>query len=254
MKRLENGLIEGFNYIYQPDGLIDWRRTLPKEFLYINPQKKNEIEKRLNKPVSEMDISSDNLKDTDLIILLGGIKWLTRIRGFSLVNYKVVSATEDYAAVSCNIKFIGNTDTDGREVEFSDNACAHQRNTTSFTKQYLLEMATNRAFCRCVRSFLNINIVSKEEILGSEDSYQDTKSQKDQVYVILQQTMDKHNTTLEKIKAFLIKNESEQPKQELISKWTCIEDIPKIMVLALIEKINKAASIKKTSENPTINS
>ena len=71
--RDENGLLDGTDYIFYEDGTIDWRAMVKSHFLVPNRQK-----------TSKTDVSS--LEDSQLIILLGGIKDLAQIRGFSRVE------------------------------------------------------------------------------------------------------------------------------------------------------------------------
>src|SRR5690242_1300655 len=113
MKRLPNGLIEGIEYSKDSNGYINWKSLIPSEFLYVNPNLKlrDKIEKKYNKPYSEINPIQDKVEDVDLIILLGGIKYLLKLRGFKEVNYTVNASTENYASVTCSIKFIPNEET-----------------------------------------------------------------------------------------------------------------------------------------------
>ena len=66
---------------------------------------------------SETDVSK--LKDWQLIILLGGIKELAQVRGYTDVRYDVHSPSSDYVVATCSIKWIPNFETEDREVVFS---------------------------------------------------------------------------------------------------------------------------------------
>ena len=55
---------------------------------------------------------------------------------------------------------------------FSAIGDASPNNTESFARFYLGPIAENRAFVRCVRNFLKINVVAQEE-LGSTKMFQD---------------------------------------------------------------------------------
>ena len=61
VKRDSNGLLEGVDYVFTEDGLIDWRKMVKTEYLVSNRDR-----------TSETDVTK--LTDAQLIILLGGIK------------------------------------------------------------------------------------------------------------------------------------------------------------------------------------
>ena len=58
--RNKDGLINGVDYVFTEDGLIDWRKMVKPEHLVPNKDR-----------TSETDVTK--LKDYQLIILLGGI-------------------------------------------------------------------------------------------------------------------------------------------------------------------------------------
>ena len=74
----------------------------------------------------------------------------------------------NHVAVSCNITYLPNYETNFKEVTFSDVANATIENTSSFAKKFLETIACNRAFVRCVRNFLNVHIVGDDEIDKSD--------------------------------------------------------------------------------------
>jgi hypothetical protein len=62
---------------------------------------------------------------------------------------------------------------------FEDMANATLENTNDFCAKFLETIATNRAFVRCVRNFLGINIVGDDEIDKSKNkvaSYENSES------------------------------------------------------------------------------
>ena len=75
VKRNQYGLLEDKNveYVFNEDGSINWRKMIKSEFLVANRDR-----------TDETDISK--LEDHELIILLGGLKDLASIRGFTSVN------------------------------------------------------------------------------------------------------------------------------------------------------------------------
>ena len=146
IERSADGLLKNVDYIFTEDGLIDWRKMVKEEHLVPNKDR-----------TSETDVTK--LKDYQLIILLGGIKELAQIRGFTNVSYTVTSPSPDYVVATCHISWIPNFETEDREVTFSAIGDASPNNTKSFAKFFLGPIAENRAFVRCVRNFLKINML-----------------------------------------------------------------------------------------------
>jgi hypothetical protein len=208
---------KSLNYVFNDDGAINWRKMVKTEHLVPNRQK-----------TQETDVSK--LQDRDLLILLGGIKELAQIRGFTNVNYTVTSPTPEYVAAVCSINFIGNYETGNREVQFSAIGDASPFNTKDFAKNYLGPIAENRSFCRCVRNFLKINIVAQEELGKTKD---EEKNAFDPAS-LLQRTMKEKNLTLDNIKKRLIK-ENYVGAEDI----TSVHDIPKIKIFELIDRITK---------------
>lgn len=223
-KRNKYGLIEDNNikYIYNDDGIIDWRAMVKTQYLVPNRQK-----------TQETDVSK--LEDKDLLILLGGIKELAQIRGYTDVSYKVVAASDSYFATSCKITWIPNYETENRTVTFEALADASLQNTKSFAKFFLAAIAENRAFVRCVRNFLKINIVSQEE-LGDVKIIDDSSSNENPTspYVLLEKIMKEKSINFETLKKKLIKEKFEKSED-----FNCVKDIPKSKVFELIERLKK---------------
>jgi hypothetical protein len=232
ISRNEYGLIcsPAINYVYGPDDLIDWRKMINPKHLV--PNKLNF--ERYNKPVPK---TIEGLEDKDLMILLAGIKELAQIRGYNSVEYTTSSPASDYVIATCTMSWIPNFETEGRIIKFTSIGDASPYNTTSFAKNYLGPIAENRAFVRCVRNFLRINIVSQEEIGGSPS--QDTEAQ-DSSSSLLKEVMAANSVTFEKIKEKLIE-EKFDGAQDLKS----VSDIPKFKQFELIERIKKKAASKK---------
>jgi hypothetical protein len=224
--RNKYGLIEdsNINYIYHDDGTINWRKMVKTEYLVNNRQK-----------TQETDVSK--LEDKDLLILLGGIKELAQIRGYSKVEYNVVSANDVYFATSCRITWLPNYETDGREIVFESLADATINNTKSFAKFFLAAIAENRAFVRCVRNFLKINIVSQEELGEAKlfDFTQQPNENPTSPQVVLEKVMKDKDVTFEQLKKKLIKE-----KFDNAENLNSTNDIPKSKIFELIERIKKA--------------
>lgn len=230
MKRLETGLIDGISYVYDESGKINWLKMIPEKFLYINPQKKESLEKRLNKKFE--DITLAETQDTDQIITLQGCRYLLDLRGYRYAKINVDVAAVDYAAATCEICFIPNVEENFEQI-FTANASAHLNNTANFMQNYLIEAASNRALCRAVRGYLKINSVSKEE-LGKENKVEEnepTESNFDPVSILGKLLLDRQ-IPFAKVQARLVKQGVAGAEA-----FESIRDIPKPNVIELIEKI-----------------
>jgi hypothetical protein len=227
--RNKYGLIEdsNVNYVYNEDGTINWRKMVKTEYLVPNRQK-----------TQETDVSK--LEDKDLLILLGGIKELAQIRGYTSVEYKVVAASDNYFATSCKIKWIPNYETNGRVIEFEALADATPNNTKSFARFFLAAIAENRAFVRCVRNFLKINIVSQEELGDAKLSYESSSSQDNPTspHVLLEKVMKEKGISFDTLKSKLIKE-----KFENAESLSSINDISKAKIFELIERLKKVSKV-----------
>ena len=106
--RDKDGLISdgSVEYVFADSGLIDWRKMLKTEHLVPNKDR-----------TSETDVTK--LKDYQLIILLGGIKELAQVRGYTNVNYDIHSPSPEYVVATCSITWIPNYETENKEVVFS---------------------------------------------------------------------------------------------------------------------------------------
>lgn len=235
-KRNEYGLIDDPSvvYVFNEDGTINWRKMIKPEFLVPN---KERFEKN-GKPVPK---SIEGLEDRELIILLGGIKDLAKIRGYSKVHHDVKAPAGDYVVSACSIEWIPNYETENRAVTFTAIGDASVFNTNSFGKSFLAAIAENRAFVRSVRNFLQINIVSQEE-LGANGSTPQQEPETDTASSALKEIMTAYGVSFDKVKATLIKDKFDNA--ETFSK---VEDIPKFKQFELIERIKKAASKPKES-------
>ena len=224
--RNQYGLLEdkSLNYVFNDDSTINWRKMVKTEHLVPNRQK-----------TQETDVSK--IQDKDLLILLGGIKELAQFRGYTSVEYKVVAASESYFATSCKITWLPNYETGGKEIVFESLADATVNNTKNFARFFLAAIAENRAFVRCVRNFLKINIVSQEE-LGDAKLIDDSVSQNENPtspHALLEKVMKDKSVNFDQLKKKLIKE-----KFDNADNLNSISDIPKAKIFELIERIKKA--------------
>ena len=225
LKRSEGGLIEGIDYVFNEDNTIDWRAMVKTEHLVPDRNK-----------TSETDVTK--LPDTQLIILLGGIKELAQIRGYTSVKYDIKCPSPEYVVTTCTIDWIPNYETEGQAVTFSAIGDASPNNTNSFAKNFLGPIAENRAFVRCVRNFLKINIVGKEELVGDTFARQTGVSEESETgtlsppYNLLEAAMKTKSVSLANVKKRL----NDEGYEKVINE---LEDIPKVKVFELIERIKK---------------
>jgi hypothetical protein len=231
VKRNEFGLVVGEKYVFNEDGTINWRKMISSEFLVPNKQ----IFQRRGKQTPS---STEGLEDSELLILLGGIKKLAQLRGYCGVRYQIKVPTNDYVVAVCTVDWIPNYETAGCEerlVTFSAIGDAHERNTNGFGKNYLGPIAENRAFVRAVRNFLKINIVSQEEIGGPNNN----EGGDDLALSKLRETMTEFGVTFDLIKKKLV-----EQKVDGADTFSSIEDIPRYKQFELIERIRTKAAEK----------
>lgn len=221
--RNQDGLIEGLTYHFNEDNSINWRKMIKPEFLVSNRDR-----------TSETDITK--LEDKDLLILLGGIKDVAQKRGFTSVTYDVKCPSADYVVATCTIDWIPNYETENNSIRFSAIGDASPANTKDFAKYFLGPIAENRAFIRCVRNFLKINIVGQDEIGKSKHNVDDS-SESTPIFepnAILEKVMKEKNISFSKLKEKLMK-ENYANAESFVS----LSDIPKIKIFELIERIQK---------------
>jgi len=130
-----------------------------------------------------------------------------------------------------------NYETGGKEIVFESLADATVNNTKSFARFFLAAIAENRAFVRCVRNFLKINIVSQEE-LGDAKLLDEGSSINDNPtspQAVLEKVMKDKNINFDQLKKKLVKE-----KFENAENLNSILDIPKSKIFELIERIKKA--------------
>ena len=223
VKRNQHGLLEdkSVTYIFNDDGSVNWRKMIKPEFLVANRDR-----------TDETDISK--LEDHELIILLGGLKDLASIRGFTSVTYNVNKACSEYVCVSCTITWIPNYETGGDPIVFESIADAGLNNTEGFGQMYLAAIAENRAFCRAVRNFLRINIVAKEEIKNVKTSKPTPSVNTASPDIFLAKLMKEKQIEFESIKARMVKEEINGA-----SDWNTLKDIPRLKMFEIIERLQK---------------
>ncbi len=171
----ERGLVKGRIYAYRSDGTIDWRRMIEPRFLGIKKEREEQVLKLFNKPLAEVDVAQ--LPDDWLIIKLGGTKRLASLRGYESATHRVDHVSDNRCVITCTIQWAPNFEHAMRSVTRSEVRSATFANTSGNIAQLFLEAtAANRSFVSAVRSFLNIDIVSDEEMEVSMDNKKEPSS------------------------------------------------------------------------------
>ena len=208
------------------------------EFLYPN---KGWFDIR-NKPVPT---STEGLDDKQLLIMLGGIKELAKMRGYSTVAFDVVHSSDGYVTAKCTISWNKNYETQD-EVVYQDYANATLANTDNFCAKFLETIACNRAFVRCVRNYLNIHIVGADEIDKSQGSGQAVEADAIATPItpvdLLEKTLrEKHGVdsfeSCKKVLRDLWKDD--KYRNESAAEWESFGDIPAKEARKLIVVLNK---------------
>lgn len=230
--RDDNGLLSNIQYVFNDDGSVNWRAMIKDDQLFPN---RGWFESR----GKDVPRSAEGLGDHQLLIKLGGIKELARLRGFSSVCYHTEKCEFDHVAVSCTMNFIGNYETGGQEILFQDMANATLDNTSSFATKFLETIACNRAFVRCVRNFLNVHIVGDDEIDKSGKPPSVEKSNKNPLspYGLLEKQFSNFDDFKNKLRD-LYTSGSYKQDVEVIKEWKDFSDIPPKEVRVLIGLIN----------------
>lgn len=138
------------DYPRKDDGSIDWFAVIPEKFIVAQDKSKSNV------PVSE-------LKDNEKMVLLGGWKYLLKERGYISKRDIIHTTTRDYVAITCEIIWQAHEDSGNKEQTYQASADSHFDNTDGFMQNFLTTNAQNRAFARCVREYLNIHVVGKDE-------------------------------------------------------------------------------------------
>lgn len=230
------GLLNHVDYIFCEDGTVNWRAMVPNEYLV--PNKQN-FERR-KQPVPK---NIEGLDDKDLLILLGGIKHLAAIRGFSKVDHEVIEANDQFVAVKTTITLIPNYETGYLSVSFSDLADASIYNTSSFAKHYLSAIAANRGFVRAWRNVLRLPILGQDEIgeaPADSDKVEDNKMQAGSPHATLQKKLDEKNIQWPKFKHFCVGKQI--PNSD---KWEDIQSVDKDQIVNILNLMSQKEQLKE---------
>lgn len=149
------------------DGTVDWRAvamTVPSHF-YVKAEHKETVARLLGKSIAEVrDLGPEDIvkvPDRYLVIRKAGILRLAEIRGYVSEIPDVQFASRDYVIVRSLITW---TPFEGMPTTSGGVGEANPENTTRLGAAYLAATAENRATARNVRDYLQIDIVSSDEL------------------------------------------------------------------------------------------
>lgn len=260
LSRNKWGLREDIDYKFLDSGEVDYRAMVPVKFLYVNPQNKEKIEKKYGKKIEELDIVKDKIQDSDLVINLPGIRYISAVRGFTDVSYEPIVANENYASTVCRILWGADYQSFNKSVSFQDTGSASLNTTKGIFQNYLIEIATNRAFCRAVRGFLRISIVSKDELVAegtlNQEESNNNNHNPDQNNIIspveiLRKLMSEDKIDFEKIKSQMLKKHKDSPEEVAkITEYKSIDDLPKNTIFDIIGRIKQRREKNSGTYNP----
>lgn len=150
--------------IYNQDGIIDWKSMIPSEYIVLNRLEyaKEGVNVDL---LSEEDYEKEksNASDSKKLVRLGGFEYLARLRGVKEQRFKLDYKDAETAVVSCEISFLPNAENPFGLVTCAL-ASASKDNVVGEYSKYLEVIASNRAYTRCVKKALSIQILGQEEI------------------------------------------------------------------------------------------
>ena len=239
-KRNEDGLLENAEYEFNEDGSVNWKAMIKPEFLYPN---RGWFDAR-NKPIPN---SIEGLDDKQLLIMLGGIKELAKLRGYCGVDFDVNNVSDGYVTAKCTIHWHQNYESVNEySTTYVDIANATLANTDAFCAKFLETIACNRAFVRCVRNYLNIHIVGADEIDKSQGSGQAVEADAIATPItpvdLLEKTLrEKHGVdsfeSCKKVLRDLWKDD--KYRNESAAEWGSFADIPAKEARKLIVALNQ---------------
>jgi hypothetical protein len=240
LQRNEFGLLKNVDYKFTETGHVSWREMVDPKFLYPN---KDWFD--LNKePVPE---SIEGLEDAQLLIQLGGIKELARLRGFNSVSFSLTHPSETCVSAQCTINWIPNYENPNGCI-FESTANATFDNTSGFGSKFLETIAENRSFVRAVRNFLNIHIAGADEVDKSKNKVLEVDNTQSTTPTA-QSTLEKQSSNAgfktyeefrEKFLNPLVKAGKYAPAKKPETPWLGYADIPAEECRKIISLIKKS--------------
>ena len=252
-------------YPRKPDGSINWRALVQPQHVYVKKGDEPKVATALGvtpQDIKEGKFDTTRVEDKHLVIRKAGLIELARIRGYTSAAPEVKYASRDYVVVQTHIHW---TPFESQAAVVTGGVGeASPDNTSSFMRVYLAAAAENRAFSRAVRQFLNIDIVSADELGGNGvepevDSGPSVASSLSPQGV-LQKTVEEGKSSFEKMKVAAVgkfKHDTEQLAKDPLYKaafktdpsaWTKYEDVSALDCMTLIELINRSKAEKAKTD------
>lgn len=154
------GLLPNVEYKFLENGLIDFFKLVPQKYLTPNKDK-------FPKDFNFTSIKVEELEQSKLLILLGGLKYVAKIRGVKSVKQQLVQSNDSFASAICTVTFIPNYESGMQEISISGEGDAHPKNTYNFARNYLTAIACNRAYARSIKMALGIECLAYDELGGA---------------------------------------------------------------------------------------
>lgn len=171
-KRLENGLVEGVEYIRRADGRIDWTKMIRPEYVVFNSKLDDKLIKAYGKPAAELNYgellaAGVEVDPRHVMVLLQGFYELADLRGYYEATPQLVHADLQICACQTTISWLPNEEEPEGKTSYGT-ADATMENTNGWG--YLAAMAGNRAFVRAVKQGLRIPILGFDEIAKKDSA------------------------------------------------------------------------------------
>lgn len=253
LTRNQYGLYNHIDYVFNEEGFVNWRAMIPVRYLYVgdnikeNPVRRELFTKKYGKKPEEINLATDKIEDKDLLITLAGIRFVATLRGYDSVEFRTLpSSNQGFAVVECVIGWVANFEMSHKQeygLTFGAVACASPETTNGGFKNYLPEIASNRAFCRAVRNFLNIDVVSDEEAFEKKDDPKAPASNGVTPYgdpkEMLKAKLDEKGISFEQLKASMIKKDKEW------EKYAAIIEVPSIKIFDVLGRLKQKEEKEK---------
>lgn len=244
-ERLPDGTVKGITYHFTSDGRIDWRRMVEPRFLFVADRFKDRVCAEQGKTLGEVDVTK--VRDEWLRIRVAGLNEVAQLRGIMSVEYPIVHVTDSSVTATCIIEFLPTFESGDMPFTMSAIASANLHSVDHDFTPYLATFAENRAFSRCVKRALRINILSDVEIdktgNGGElstpaatEAPSPTPTGHEPQHLLEQRCAQK-SVTFEAVKTTALTTQNAWVS--LPSEWTSFESIQPLDALFILDKMAK---------------
>ncbi len=167
--RDERGLLTTIVYQFDKFGFVNWKKMINPDHIILNRVKlaKDGIDTTVLTK-EEIEQKKQELPDDKLLATLPAFRELARIRGIIDVRHDVTHE-RDSVICRCTITWMPNYETGFQITSNTAVASASVRTVSPTYSVFLEAIASNRAFVRAVREYLNIFTVCEEEINANEE-------------------------------------------------------------------------------------